>query len=182
MPKAVAVAEIAKRAHGGALHQVTTIDSLETDSARRPSPSKREGTADRRRGDGTTPPRRRITVIGIALSRDEGALDAEAPGYQVPVAHVGETRRDPPTSGARSDRRRRSRGREARPRIALAARRGGETAGTEEDAGVEAATAREEADAPRRRRVRRGRGGAKKEKIDAAKREAEATAKKAETR
>ena len=178
MPKAVAVAEIAKRARGGALHQVTTIGSLEADGERRPktpSLTSEDAKKDARgaRGDESVPrASRRVTVIGIALSRDAGALDAGAPGYQVRRVSanaretvVGETDRDPETflSGARSDGSRASRrGREAGNQNS-----GGEAAADD----AEGAEATKRADAPRRRRARRGRrgrrGGATK-KADAA--------------
>jgi hypothetical protein len=163
VPKAVAVAEIAKRSHGGALHQVTTIDSLDAADGARRRKSDAEGASDENTRIGepitnenvtkkksTFPSEpnvgtRRVTAIAIALSRDARALNAEAPGYQFSPETT-------PTeflpSAARSDRRKDNRTREPEKKTTEAA----------------AATPDGKADAPRRRRTRRGRGGAKKEK------------------
>ena len=167
MPKAVAVAEIAKRAHGGALHQVTTIDSLDSshaaDSARRRESHESRVTSHTEKGtaapseNGATPNRRRVTVIGVALSRDRDALGAgkkNAPGYQFSPespADVGELKT--------SHRRRREAREEARSNASAGRRVGDETDGS---------TGERKDDAPRRRRrARRGRGGgANRKKAD----------------
>jgi len=172
VPKAVAVAEIAKRAHGGALHQVTTIDSIDSiessrtaDGARRreshesrvTSHTEKKLTAAAPNANGaTTPNRRRVTVIGVALSRDVGALGAgkkNAPGYQFSPespADVGELKT--------SHRRRREAREEARSNASAGRRVGDETDGS---------TGERKDDAPRRRRARRGRGGgANRKKAD----------------
>lgn len=162
VPKAVAVAEIAKRSHGGALHQVTTIDSLEAADGARRRKSDAEGAADEgtRVGEPTANEKeketntRRVTAIAVALSRDARALDAEAPGYQFsPETTFTPTLPSSP-SAARSDRRRSDRRKDDRAHEPE--RKNAEDA---------AATPDGKADAPKvRRRVRRGRGGAKKEK------------------
>ena len=167
VPKAVAVAEIAKRSHGGALHQVTTIDSLDAADGARRRKGDAEGASDENTrigepmtnenvtqkkstfpsepNDGT----RRVTAIAIALSRDRHALNAEAPGYQFsPETTPTESLTESLT--ARSDRRKDDRTREP----------GKKKKSTE----AAAPTPDGKADAPRRRRTRRGRGGAKKEK------------------
>jgi hypothetical protein len=167
VPKAVAVAEIAKRVHGGALHQVTTIDSIVSSHAadgarRRESHESRvtshteKGTAAPSANGATTPNRRRVTVIGVALSRDRGALGAgkeNAPGYQFSPespADVGELKT--------SHRRRREAREEARSNASAGRRVGDETDGS---------TGERKDDAPRRRRARRGRGGgANRKKAD----------------
>ena len=165
VPKAVAVAEIAKRSHGGALHQVTTIDSLDAADGARRRKSDAEGASDENTRIGepmtnenetqkksTFPSEpnvgtRRVTAIAIALSRDARALNAEAPGYQFsPETTPTESLTESLT--ARSDRRKDNRTREPEKKNTEAA----------------AATPDGKADAPRRRRTRRGRGGAKKEK------------------
>ena len=162
VPKAVAVAEIAKRSHGGALHQVTTIDSLEAADGARRRKSDAEGAADEgtRVGEPTANEKeketntRRVTAIAVALSRDARALDAEAPGYQFsPETTFTPTLPSSP-SAARSDRRRSDRRKDDRAHEPE--RKNAEDA---------AATPDGKADAPKvRRRVRRGRGGAKKDK------------------
>jgi len=168
VPKAVAVAEIAKRSHGGALHQVTTIDSLDAADGARRRKSDAEGASDENTRIGepmtnenvtknfskTFPSEpnvgtRRVTAIAIALSRDARAVHAEAPGYQfspetTPTDFLTES------STARSDRRKGDRAREPEPK--------------KKNTEAAAATPDGKADAPRRRRARRGRGGAKKEK------------------
>jgi len=167
VPKAVAVAEIAKRSHGGALHQVTTIDSLDAADGARRRKSDAEGASDEntRIGEPMTNENvtkkkrpfpsepnvgtRRVTAIAIALSRDARALHAEAPGYQfspetTPTESLTES------STARSDRRKGDRAREPEKK--------------KKNTEAAAATPDGKADAPRRRRARRGRGGAKKEK------------------
>ena len=170
VPKAVAVAEIAKRAHGGALHQTTTIDSLvqssrAADGARRRESHPRsrvtshteKSTTAAPSENGATPNRRRVTVIGVALSRDVGALGAagkkNAPGYQFSPespADVGELKT--------SHRRRREAREEARSNASAGRRVGDETDGS---------TGERKDDAPRRRRARRGRGGgANRKKAD----------------
>ena len=167
VPKAVAVAEIAKRAHGGALHQVTTIDSLESshaaDGARRRESHESRVTSHTEKGtaapsvNGATPNRRRVTVIGVALSRDRDALGAgkkNAPGYQFSPespADVGELKT--------SHRRRREAREEARSNASAGRRVGDETDGS---------IGERKDDAPRRRRrARRGRGGgANRKKAD----------------
>lgn len=166
VPKAVAVAEIAKRARGGALHQVTTIDSIvsshSADGARRRESHEsrvtshtEKGTAAPSANGSTTPNRRRVTVIGVALSRDRDALGAgkkNAPGYQFSPespADVGEKT---------SHRRRREAREEARSNASAGRRVGDETDGS---------TGERKDDAPRRRRARRGRGGgANRKKAD----------------
>ena len=157
VPKAVAVAEIAKRAHGGALHQVTTIDSIDSiessrtaDGARRRQSHESRVTSHTEKGTAappsangatTTPNRRRVTVIGVALSRDVGALGAgkkNAPGYQFSPespADVGELKT--------SHRRRREAREEARSNASAGRRVGDETDGS---------TGERKDDAPRRRR------------------------------
>lgn len=164
VPKAVAVAEIAKRSHGGALHQVTTIDSLEAADGARRRKSGAEGAADEgtRVGEPTANEKekaketntRRVTAIAVALSRDARALDAEAPGYQFsPETTFTPTLPSSP-SAARSDRRRSDRRKDDRAHEP-----------EKKNAEDAAATPDGKADAPKvRRRVRRGRGGAKKEK------------------
>lgn len=166
VPKAVAVAEIAKRSHGGALHQVTTIDSLDAADGARRRKSDAEGASDENTRIGepmtnenvtkkksTFPSEpnvgtRRVTAIAIALSRDARALNPEAPGYQFsPETTPTESLTESLT--ARSDRRKDDRAHE------LPGKKNTEAA---------AATPDGKADAPRRRRTRRGRGGAKKEK------------------
>jgi hypothetical protein len=165
VPKAVAVAEIAKRSHGGALHQVTTIDSLDAADGARRRKSDAEGASDENTRIGepitnenvtkkksvTSEPNvgtRRVTAIAIALSRDRHGLNAEAPGYQFsPETTPTESLTESLT--ARSDRRKGDRAHE------LPEKKNTEAA---------AATPDGKADAPRRRRTRRGRGGAKKEK------------------
>jgi DNA-binding protein len=168
VPKAVAVAEIAKRVHGGALHQVTTIDSIVSSHAadgarRRESHESRvtshteKGTAAPSANGATTPNRRRVTVIGVALSRDRGALGAgkeNAPGYQVSP--------ESPADGGEmktSQRRRREARDEARSNASAGRRVEDETEGS---------TGGRKEDAPRRRRKsRRGRGGgANRKKAD----------------
>jgi hypothetical protein len=165
VPKAVAVAEIAKRSHGGALHQVTTIDSLDAADGARRRKSDAEGASDENTRIGepmtnenvtktksTFPSEpnvgtRRVTAIAIALSRDARALNPEAPGYQFsPETTPTESLTESLT--ARSDRRKDDRAFEPEKKNTEAA----------------AATPDGKADAPRRRRTRRGRGGAKKEK------------------
>jgi len=160
------VAEIAKRSHGGALHQVTTIDSLDAADGARRRKGDAEGASDENTrigepmtnenvtqkkstfpsepNDGT----RRVTAIAIALSRDRHALNAEAPGYQFsPETTPTESLTESLT--ARSDRRKDDRTHE------LPGKKNTEAAAPTPDG---------KADAPRRRRTRRGRGGAKKEK------------------
>lgn len=166
VPKAVAVAEIAKRSHGGALHQVTTIDSLEAADGARRRKSDAERAADEgtRVGEPTANEKeketntRRVTAIAVALSRDARALDAEAPGYQFsPETTFTPTLPSSP-SAARSDRRRSDRRKDDR-----------EHEPENKNSEDAAATPGGKADAPKvRRRVRRGRGGAKKEKEKAA--------------
>ena len=166
VPKAVAVAEIAKRSHGGAFHQVTTIDSLEAADGARRRKSDAEGAADEgtRVGEPTANEKeketntRRVTAIAVALSRDARALDAEAPGYQFsPETTFTPTLPSSP-SAARSDRRRSDRRKDDRAHEP-----------EKKNAEDAAATPDGKADAPKvRRRVRRGRGGAKKEKEKAA--------------
>ena len=164
VPKAVAVAEIAKRSHGGALHQVTTIDSLDAADGARRRKGDAEGASDENTRIGepmtnenvtktksTFPSEpnvgtRRVTAIAIALSRDARALNPEAPGYQFSPET---TPTESLPSAARSDRRKGDRAHE------LPEKKNTEAA---------AATPDGKADAPRRRRTRRGRGGAKKEK------------------
>lgn len=168
VPKAVAVAEIAKRSHGGALHQVTTIDSLEAADGARRRKSDAEGAADEgtRVGEPTANEKeketntRRVTAIAVALSRDARALDAEAPGYQFsPETTFTPTLPSSP-SAARSDRRRSDRRKDDRAHEPEKKKKNAEDA---------AATPDGKADAPKvRRRARRGRGGAKKEKEKAA--------------
>jgi hypothetical protein len=154
VPKAVAVAEIAKRSHGGALHQVTTIDSLDAADGARRRKSDAEGASDEntRIGEPMTNENvtkkkrpfpsepnvgtRRVTAIAIALSRDARAVHAEAPGYQF----------SPETTPTESG----DRAREPEKK--------------KKNTEAAAATPDGKADAPRRRRARRGRGGAKKEK------------------
>jgi hypothetical protein len=170
VPKAVAVAEIAKRAHGGALHQTTTIDSL-VQSSRAADGARRRESHPRSRvtshteksataapsENGATPNRRRVTVIGVALSRDRDALGAgkkNAPGYQFSPespADVGELKT--------SQRRRREAREEARSNASAGRRVEDETEGS---------TGGRKEDAPRRRRKsRRGRGGgANRKKAD----------------
>ena len=168
VPKAVAVAEIAKRSHGGALHQVTTIDSLEAADGARRRKSDAEGAVDEgtRVGEPTANEKeketntRRVTAIAVALSRDARALDAEAPGYQFsPETTFTPTLPSSP-SAARSDRRRSDRRKDDRAHEPEKKKKNAEDA---------AATPDGKADAPKvRRRARRGRGGAKKEKDKAA--------------
>ncbi len=157
------MAEIAKRSHGGALHQVTTIDSLDAADGARRRKSDAEGASDENTRIGepitnenvtkkksTFPSEpnvgtRRVAAIAIALSRDARALNAEAPGYQFsPETTPTES------STARSDRRKGDRAREPEKK--------------KKNTEAAAATPDGKADAPRRRRARRGRGGAKKEK------------------
>ena len=165
VPKAVAVAEIAKRSHGGALHQVTTIDSLEAADGARRRKSDAEGAADEgtRVGEPTANEKeketntRRVTAIAVALSRDARALDAEAPGYQFsPETTFTPTSPSSP-SAARSDRRRSEkteRRKDDRAHEPEKKNKNAEDAAATPDGRTENG----------KRRVRRGRGGAKKEK------------------
>ena len=130
---------------------MTTIDSLESshaaDGARRRESHESRVTSHTEKGtaapseNGATPNRRRVTVIGVALSRDRDALGAgkkTRPGYQFSPespADVGELKT--------SHRRRREAREEARSNASAGRRVGDETDGS---------TGERKDDAPRRRR------------------------------
>jgi hypothetical protein len=162
IPKAVAVAEIVKRVLGGT-HQCTTVDSLDATSVGSVNEDENlddDDGRDRRKvrrtkGADAKHAHRRITVIGIALSRDVGAMDVSAPGYKPPDslepdATSFESRRGkttpPPLSGRSSRKLQKKHG-------------GGVSAQVPSD--ETAAVRGIQENSRRSRRARRGRGGNK---------------------